>query len=133
MNTNKISVMWCEFIDNGKTLTNFGDILTPYILEKKYNIKSEYSCDNPQLIGIGSLLHTLPDQFNNYIWTTGFLFPTKQISLRIPPSAIRGKLSLQNIINCDTSNTVLGDGGLILDRIYKLLEYAGFKRASHVS
>jgi len=97
--------------------TNFGDILTPYILNK-FNINAIYEKENPQLYGIGSLLHMMPLDYKGYIWTSGMMYNTHRINIKNDPIAVRGKLTLNQFDN-DTSNTVLGDGGLILERIYK--------------
>jgi hypothetical protein len=38
--------------------SNFGDILTPYILSR-YNIKTIYNKNNPVFIGVGSLYYKI--------------------------------------------------------------------------
>ena len=111
-----ISAFWIPSPDY--KYTNFGDILTPYILNK-YQINCAYDDKNPQMYGIGSLLHTIPRDYKGFIWTTGYMYPTHTLHLKENPIAVRGKLSLKQFPNNDTSNTVLGDGGLILDKIYK--------------
>lgn len=111
-----ISAFWIPSPDY--KYTNFGDILTPYILSK-YNINCIYEEKNPQMYGIGSLLHTIPRDYKGYLWTSGYMFPTHTLTLKNDPIAIRGKLSLKQFINHDLSNTCLGDGGLLLDKIYK--------------
>lgn len=95
--------------------SNFGDILMPYILEKK-GLNVVYKEKNPDLYGIGSLCNKIPEDYKGYVWSSGFLYPEKR--LPISPVAVRGKLSLKQF-DGDISNTVVGDGGLILDRIYK--------------
>lgn len=98
--------------------TNFGDILTPFILNK-FKINAIYDPINPKLYGIGSILHTIPDDYKGYIWTSGMMYNTKTINLLHDPIALRGKLTLKQFTTNDTTNTVLGDGGLILEQIYK--------------
>lgn len=110
-----LSGYWLSNVDNN--FTNVGDILTPFIFNK-YNIKLFYDDKNPQIYGIGSLLHMIPNEFIGYIWTTGFMYPTRQLLLKNSPLAVRGYLSKKQFIN-DTSNTAVGDGGLLLERIYK--------------
>lgn len=97
--------------------TNYGDILTPYILNK-FDINAVYEKDKPQLYGVGSLLHMMPLDYQGHIWTSGMMYNTHRIKIKHDPIAVRGKLTLNQFDN-DTSNTVLGDGGLILERIYK--------------
>lgn len=95
--------------------TNFGDVLMPYILEKK-GLKVIYDEKSPDLYGIGSLCNHIPKDYKGYIWSPGFLYPDKRFTSS--PIAIRGKLTLQQF-DGDTRNTVIGDGGLIMDRLYK--------------
>lgn len=105
---------WISNIDN--KYTNFGDILTPYIFQK-YGINLKYDNKDPQIYGIGSLLHMIPNNYKGYIWSTGFMYNTKTLNLKNDPICVRGLLSKKQFIN-DTSNTYLGDGGLILEKIY---------------
>ena len=46
------------------------------------------------------------------------MYPTKTLNLKNNPICVRGKLSRHQFKN-DTSNTFIGDGGLILEKIYK--------------
>ena len=105
---------WISNVDN--KYTNFGDILTPYIFSK-FNTNMIYDNINPQIYGVGSLLHMIPNDYKGHIWTSGFMYNTKTLNLKNDPIAVRGKLSLKQFHN-DTSNTYIGDGGLILEKIY---------------
>lgn len=111
-----ITAYWeptCDF-----KYTNFGDILTPYILNY-FDINTIYEKNKPDVYGIGSLLSNIPKDFEGHIWTTGFIYPTPHfLKIKNDPIAVRGIYTKNHFIN-DTSNTVIGDGGLILDRIYK--------------
>ena len=109
-----LSGYWISNIDN--RFTNFGDILGPYILSK-YDINLIYKSSQPQLYTIGSLLHMMPNDYEGFIWSTGYMYPTKVLSLKNDPICVRGKLSKKYFKN-DTSNTEVGDGGLLLDKIY---------------
>lgn len=113
-----IKVSYCDRVDlYGKTFTNFGDILVPYILEKE-GIDFEHTEDgNSDLCGIGSILQSLPYNYSGNIWSSGFIFPTKRLNPCKPPLAVRGLKSLEQF-DCDTTNTVIGDGGLIISRLY---------------
>lgn len=104
---------WCRTLD--ETHTNFGDILTPYILHK-YGIPCTFD-QQPDYVGIGSLLHVLPNEAAT-IWTSGFMYPTHVI--KNPCLAVRGKLSLSFCENA-SPDTPLGDGGLLLSRVYRPL------------
>ena len=110
-----LSGYWISNVDN--KFTNYGDILTPYIFQK-YDINLTHNTDNPQIYGIGSLLQMLDNNYKGYIWSTGFIFPTKFLNFEYNPICVRGKLSKNQFLN-DTTNTYIGDGGLILDIIYK--------------
>ena len=113
-----MNTYWCDTY-NGK-YTNFGDILTPYIFNK-YGIPIKHSPinNNIDLYSIGSLLDLVPEKYNGSIWSSGFLMPRKDKKiLSKAPSAIRGKLSL-SYLEYDNSPVTLGDGGLIIDRVYK--------------
>lgn len=99
--------------------TNFGDILTPYILDRfGFNTVHTQKDESPQIYGIGSLLHTMPLSYQGHIWTTGMMYNTHMINIKNDPIAVRGKLTLKQFSN-NTSETYLGDGGLILDKICK--------------
>jgi len=114
-----MNTYWCDTY-NGK-YTNFGDILTPYIFNK-YRIPIKQSkTNNIDLYAIGSLLDLVPEKYTGNIWSSGFLMPrtTKKI-LSKAPCAIRGKLSL-SLLEYDNRPVTLGDGGLIIDRVYKPL------------
>lgn len=112
-----ISAFWIPSPDN--KYTNFGDILTPYILNKfDINCTHKDKDDNPNICGIGSLLHMMPKNYKGYVWTTGFMYPTHTLNLINKPLAVRGNLTKAQFKN-DMSDVAIGDGGLILDNIYK--------------
>jgi pyruvyltransferase len=97
--------------------TNFGDILTPFILSK-FGINVIYESNNPQLIGIGSLIHMLPKDTNAYLFGTGLMYPVEKYHFQKDPIAVRGNLTKAQFQN-DMTNTAIGDGGLILENVYK--------------
>ena len=108
---------------------NFGDMLMPFILNyfniKTNNLLSDYN--NVDLYGIGSIAHIIPESFKGYIWSTGFIYPNIKLNCINTPFAIRGKLSLDQIICKNKHNIILGDGGLILEKIYKPLIQKKYK------
>lgn len=114
----KINTYYCKDY-NGKH-TNVGDILSPYIF-KKINIETFYSEENIELYAIGSLFGNIPNNYENNIWSTGFLLrPTDKVFLKKAPYAIRGKYTL-SCISYDNSPLALGDGGLIISNFYNPL------------
>jgi len=112
-----ISAFWIPSPD--KKYTNFGDILTPYILNKfDINCIHKEKEDDPQIIGIGSLLHMIPRDYNGLIWSSGFMYPTHSLYFQKDPIAVRGNLTKAQFQN-DMTSTAIGDGGLILENVYK--------------
>lgn len=102
---------------NDKINNNYGDMLMPFIL-KQLNINSSFNESDIKLYGVGSILQELNDNYG-YIWSSGFIYAFKYIKCNITPYALRGRISLQYTI-CENKNTIaLGDGGLILEKIYK--------------
>jgi pyruvyltransferase len=110
-----INSYWCNHIDG--RFVNYGDVLAPFIF-KKHNIKLVHTdYEHSQVCTMGSLLHVMPKDYKGYIWSLGFMYPTHTLHLEKDPICVRGKLSLRQFKN-DTSNTVLGDGGLLVERVY---------------
>ncbi len=121
MTTQFLKTHWStEFDICGMRISNFGDMLTPFIFDHYGIPHVNETIDKAQVIGIGSLLHSLPDDFDGQIWTSGALFDRKKRIGR-KPLAVRGKLTLATLEypEDDDIETCLGDGGLILDRIYR--------------
>lgn len=97
---------------------NFGDQLSLLILNhfgKSRNIqfvlhKNKKTAD---IIGIGSILHSIPPQFRGYIWSTGSLNMRTSYEIRDKSKVfgLRGPLTARKF-NCP--GAVLGDGALIL-------------------
>ena len=83
--------------------TNFGDILTPYILNK-FNINAVYEKDTPQLYGIGSLLHMMPLDYKGHIWTSGMMYNTHRINIH---TSYNKWLSLIHIVEMDETTIVI--------------------------
>ena len=114
-----IKSYWCNSVDTyGKdnSFQNFGDVLNPFILSY-FDIILDYEEKDPILYAIGSILNNISADFKGYIWSSGCLFD-KKVNFSVSPIAVRGKLTLKCLDNIDKSNIVLGDGGLILDRLY---------------
>jgi pyruvyltransferase len=122
---------------------NFGDALNPYI-QKAFGISAKCApAEYSDLIGIGSSMerllanslvdsHVIKTPID--IWSTGFHFPVgehkwyKDIELpetfarNVNIHALRGHSSLfraEAILNKKLINTVLGDGGLLTNQVFK--------------
>lgn len=99
---------------------NFGDEITPYILERLFGRKSTWApppeCD---MAGAGSLIEILQRESNGHdiaVWGSGFIKSGDKNSLsNLHFSAVRGKLSQDRV---GDKNTVLGDPGLLLPLVF---------------
>ncbi len=115
------------YVDN-----NFGDMLNIDVM-KYFKVKFclQPANKNASFIGIGSILDSfLSTPTNNtdnllHIWGSGFIMPpvseNEKFCRPIKIHALRGKLTLERckkILNSDLSNVVLGDPGLLINRIF---------------
>lgn len=100
----------------GRGLNNFGDCLSPYIL-KHYGFTPVYVPQRrSQVVLAGTILQWLPKNYRGVILGTGgddqpYHFPNAFII------GVRGYRTLDNIAN-HTERGVVGDPGLILDRVF---------------
>jgi pyruvyltransferase len=102
---------------------NFGDMLSPYILEKmsgKQCVYQEQTKDITTIMAIGSILGT--DVSNSVIWGNGFAWKYNETEVVTKPldiCAVRGKLTrtklIENGIDCPE---VYGDPALLLPKFY---------------
>jgi pyruvyltransferase len=94
------------------TKNNFGDCITPVLLERLFNIKSEWcEPDETEFIGSGSLLETFSKGYKGYVWGTGKMFEESEIDLsKAKVLALRGYLTKAKT-KCDCE--VFGDPGLL--------------------
>ena len=98
----------------GRRFGNFGDMLTPLLLDY-FNVPYEWApVERADLVGIGSLCEKIPATFKGVIWTSGNLasshrnqFPEAQVV------ALRGRLTQSRTECSKSANVVLGDGGLL--------------------
>lgn len=104
--------------------TNFGDSLTPHIL-KHYGLEVSHSRQNPSLIGIGSILESVPSMdFGGAVWSTGIMYRKSKLKFtnqKLKIYCVRGRLTRDRINVPDMKQleeVVLGDGGLLLDRMH---------------
>lgn len=99
-----------------KDKNNFGDCLTPVLLERLAGIKCEWSEPlEADFIGIGSYLDSIITHAK--IWGSGFMFEEGKTHLH--PNqilAVRGKLTQEKL---GIKDVVLGDPGLLCKLIAK--------------
>lgn len=100
--------------------TNFGDRLTPIILSY-VGIACEWALPaQAQLIGIGSVLESVPSGFTGAIWTSGKMHEDTRVDLRAADViALRGALSLQGAALAAGAAPRLADGGLLCSMFAK--------------
>jgi hypothetical protein len=107
----RLKVFWYPC---GRKHGNFGDMLTPMLLDY-FDVPYEWaSAERAELVGIGSVCEKIPASFKGIVWTSGNLsgghrnqFAEAQVV------ALRGRLT-QERTQCSTSDSVLlGDGGLL--------------------
>ena len=115
----EILVFWWQSKEQN---SNFGDVITPYLIDKINGKKSVwiYSryCFRPYIVASGSVLKLINK--NAIVWGTGII---SQKDIIIKPReilAVRGPLSRKRLlelsINCPE---VYGDPGLLLPSFYK--------------
>ena len=129
----QVRVLYCN-------INNFGDQLNKLIFKKYLHklVRPVNSLKKAQILGIGSIFEWVMAEKNeeDYIdkeikvFSSGFHYPVGKHYWRpdlITPDkpkrkinlyAVRGKISLARCANlCDTSNVVIGDGGLLCSEL----------------
>ena len=119
---NNINAYWFHY------KKNFGDFITPLLLQK-YGYNPIFAQPNDaQLISTGSLFEHIPANFKGVIIGTGFI---DEKSLLYPSKAkilsVRGKLSLNKINSHYKDNILLGDPGLLADKLLKVRQIKKYK------
>jgi pyruvyltransferase len=108
---NAIKIHW------GRSENNFGDCLAPYIL-RHYGYTPVYSQQqDSDIVLVGSILQWIPKSYKGIIFGTGgdnelYNFPNAKII------GVRGKLTLRNIRTEKIGNIILGDPGLIVNKVF---------------
>lgn len=94
--------------------SNFGDTLTPIILEYATGLRVRYSTTPGKFLAIGSIIHYA--ERGDILWGPGLL---KDIRLALPAVevlALRGPLTARN---CGVNIDVFGDPAILLPLIYR--------------
>ncbi len=94
------------------SLFNFGDVLTPKILEY-YNIKYEFCKNNFNLMSVGSIAHRAPD--NCIVLGSGIMWENSILNLNAKWKFVRGPHTRQAIIKSGGHcPEIYGDPALLL-------------------
>lgn len=100
-----------------KGVPNFGDVLTPLLLNHFINAKSIWvPISEAKLISTGSILEHISPDWNGYILGSGRLLETSRLHLHADTSKIislRGPLSARGI----SGNYSLGDPGILANEL----------------
>lgn len=98
----------------GRGQGNFGDKLTPLLL-KHFGVRCEWSpVERAELVGVGSVLEKVPEEFKGTIWTTGFMHePSRRNFPQAKLLALRGRLTRERVENAKPAGLALGDAGLL--------------------
>jgi pyruvyltransferase len=93
---------------------NFGDRLTPFLLEH-FGVPCDWSPpEHADLIGVGSVLERVPEAFKGVIWTSGFMrAESRKLFSHARVAAVRGCLTRQRLEGISPKDVCVGDGGLL--------------------
>lgn len=104
----------------GPAQGNFGDKLTPLLLDY-LGVHCHWAPpDQAELVGIGSLVELVPDRFRGIIWTTGKIREDGATDFRhAAVLALRGRLTLARATANSPETVALGDGGLLCSLFHR--------------
>lgn len=93
---------------------NFGDALTPWLLERYGMVPVLTAPDRAQVAGVGSIIEHLPQDYGGTIWGSGLLRggPRELPNARV--LAVRGPLTRDRL--GVTREVALGDPGILVSR-----------------
>ncbi|MDO5676877.1 MAG: polysaccharide pyruvyl transferase family protein [Propionibacteriaceae bacterium] len=104
------------------TSGNFGDQLTPALLERLYGQKSKFSgMQAADLVGVGSLFEGIEEhcQARTMIWGSGFIQEGPPYDgAKLDVRAVRGALTAARLGSMAPAGLALGDPGLLTSAAY---------------
>lgn len=121
--TNKpLGVYWWRYEYPDKL--NFGDELTPILIERLFNIKTAWKePNNCEVIGAGSIIEVVDELSNGHklsVWGSGFIKPGGKYSgSNMTFHAVRGMETLSRI---QGENVALGDPGLLTSLAFEEID-----------
>ena len=100
---------------------NWGDILTPLLVERLAGVRPRFSRRGGKLLAAGSILHQA--RRNDIVWGAGLLSPSmapsRKIAVTLDCRAVRGPLTRAALIELGASvPEVYGDPGLLAGRLF---------------
>lgn len=116
--TKTINAYWYEFQDE-KYITNWGDVINPWLINKISSYNVVKSNEEPRLFAIGSVIqHGLKD--GDIIWGTGSLAKnTIERNLKLDIRAVRGPLTRDVLIRSGYDcPDIYGDPALLVKDYY---------------
>ena len=90
---------------------NFGDALTPWLLRPRGILPYLVSPDRARMVGVGSILEHVPEDFAGTVWGTGLIRDEERRLPRARFVAVRGALTRERLGLDETVR--LGDPGLL--------------------
>lgn len=95
---------------------NFGDWITPFLIEKHGLIPFHEKLPQSQLLGAGSILQDMPIEFAGAVLGSGFIRDVGEREFKNAKLlAVRGQFT-RNLISNAPENITLGDPGLLLSK-----------------
>ena len=96
---------------------NFGDGLTPWLLPRAGVAPVHRSPDEAKLVGVGSILELIPEEFGGVIWGSGLIRDHTRNFPNATVMAVRGRLTHERIGAPD--GCAFGDPGILVSRYVK--------------
>lgn len=96
---------------------NFGDALTPWLLQEAGYIPQLSRSDEADVSGVGSILEMLHPQYDGAVWGSGLLYGQARPMPRAKWLAVRGQAT-RDLVGAPTE-TPLGDPGILVSRFMR--------------
>lgn len=97
-------------------IANFGDGLTPWLLQRAGVIPTLAASTDADFVGVGSILEMLPGDFSGTVWGSGLLHGEPLSLPRANFVAVRGELTRDLV---SAGDVALGDPGVLVSRFMR--------------
>ena len=108
-----------------KWSTNFGDILSPFIVQKLSGRSVVRSTGSAKLVACGSVMPHVRDR--DIVWGTGIMFSHEPCDKKAQFVAVRGPHTWKRVLCKNTEKCIYGDSAIVLPKILPV-EHIGSKR-----